>query len=187
MAAGENNGFDGRKFGKYVAMLDSPEEGDADVALHVIREMLRKSGRKFYEAVETRDYKTQIWTAFDEPECLRDYFEGRQGGGDFAKERSLRAEAEREAWRLSKEVSRVQAELDRERELRTAAETDGQRIAEGLAAAEETIAGLQAELAAAEAGEETPGGQRLGWLQGWKVVVTMMVALLWAVAWLSSR
>jgi hypothetical protein len=78
-----------RVLAKLVVLLDSPQEGDATAAILRIRAFLRKSGAKFYEAVETRAFKTAIWEAMGHPECLREYFEAAQ-----LRERCAKLEAE---------------------------------------------------------------------------------------------
>jgi hypothetical protein len=121
--------FNGRLFAKCIGLLDSPEDTEAAAALYRMRAMLQTSGLTFYEAVETRDYKTAIWETFDEPECLREYFAGNQGSG--------------EADRLREEVARL--------------ERDGARLARAFNQAKETIEKLQQQLAGQQGGFQNAG------------------------------
>jgi hypothetical protein len=122
--------FDGQMLAKMVAMLDSPRDGEAESALHQIRVALRREGKKFYEALEAREYKTAVWENFGHPDCLKDFFERDAGN-----------------------VAQLRAELEREQELRAEAERLGAEIACKFTAANDA---LRAELA--ELHEE--GGRR---------------------------
>src|ERR1700722_4286647 len=97
MPATGSNGFDGRKLAKLFALLDSPQDAEAAGALHRIRVDLKKNGMTFYQAVEDHEYKTGIWEGFGQPECLREYFERKQGIGNEAQ--------------LREELTRIQAAL----------------------------------------------------------------------------
>jgi hypothetical protein len=106
-----NNNFDGRKFGKLFSLLNSPQDAEAAGALHRMRVMLTKHGMTFYEAVENHEYKTEIWEGFGGPECLRQYFEWKNGGG--GNDAALREEAAQ----LMRKVQELAGLLTQEKEV----------------------------------------------------------------------
>ena len=74
MPAPGQNGISGRLVAKLVVSLDSPNDADAAAALCRLRSILKKTGKPFYEIVQTEEYKKTIWETF-QPDCLRQYFE----------------------------------------------------------------------------------------------------------------
>jgi len=149
----QTKSIDGKMLAKLVSLLDSPIDGEAASAFQRIRELLAKSGVKFYEAVETQEYKQVLWKVFGHPECLKAYFE-KAGGNDAAlraeleNERTLRMEAEAGGAKIAREFTAandgLRKQLEQERQLRMDAEAAAVRLTHEFTVSNSA---LQAEIA----------------------------------------
>jgi hypothetical protein len=99
MPAAQQRALDGRKVADLVALLDSPVDAEASLALHRIRVLKTKlGGIPFYALMEAEDYKAAAWVKYGGcaapcgsgaschhgPESLRGYFERKHGAGGGA-------------------------------------------------------------------------------------------------------
>ncbi|HEY4359739.1 MAG TPA: hypothetical protein VGN17_02165 [Bryobacteraceae bacterium] len=140
--------IDALMFASLVALLDAAEGHEAEGALYRIREALKKAGKRFYEVVETSEYKSAAWEAFGQPECLKP--------------------------RAVVDTASLEAELSRERQRRLEAAQD---YAEGLRKCADANEALRSKIAELEASHRSrPAGvasedsavSRRAW---WQVIV----------------
>jgi hypothetical protein len=124
--------FDWPLFVKTIALQDSPEEAEAAAAAFRMRSMLKKEGRKLYDALEAREYKVHIWEAY-QPEPLKAYFD---------KERANDAEM----LRLRNQVGKLDAALRETQGLVATAERESAVLARGFTEERQTSDTLRGEL-----------------------------------------
>src|ERR1700733_4700690 len=115
-----------------IALQDSPEEPEAAAAAFRMRSMLKKEGRKLYDALEAREYKVYIWEAY-QPEPLKAYFD---------KERANDAEM----LRLRNQVGRLDAALRETQGLVATAERESAVLARGFTEERQKSDALRGEL-----------------------------------------
>jgi hypothetical protein len=134
-AAAQQTGLDARKLADYVAHFDNPMEAEAAGYFRRVRNLLGKTGLKFYELLESDDYKAAVWEKLGGctapcdaggkchhgPEALRGWFEKKHGGGgnggDLVEARALIEKLRQDNAQLEKDGAALALAVKRQEQI----------------------------------------------------------------------